>query len=373
MRKLRYGLIGAGNFGNFCIEHFSKSGLIEVAGVADMTFDLAKHTAQKFGVRAFDGPDSLLARNDIDIVHLATPPFTHSALALAAIAAGKHVLCEKPLATNLADARRMLHAASAARKVLVVNLIMRNDPLNIAVREILDQKLLGEPIAVLLTNLAGDYKLAETHWFWDRQKSGGIFIEHGVHFFDLFSMWFGDQSILSAVELKRPEQPLIVDQVQCVTRHANHVLATHYHGFHQPGALDRQEVRIICEKGDIRLFEWLSTHASIDALLDESSARKLVALLPGTPRVTSTPPPPPQGNDVVGRHKRFHADARYRIDADVGLDKLDLYGKVIRELLEDQVRFILDPQHVRRVTEEQGLSSLMVAEEAARLAKPSSD
>ena len=276
------------------------------------------------------------------------------------------MLCEKPLATSVADARRMIDAARAADRLLVVNLIMRYDPLNQRVRQIIAERLLGEPIAIALTNLAGDFKLSPQHWFWDREKSGGIFVEHGVHFFDLFAMWLGDADVLSAVEGRRPGNDAIVDQVQCVARHRdNGVLATHYHGFHQPGAMDRQEVRIICERGDLRLFEWLATSVRIDAMVEQRVADRIVELLPGA-TMTRTDAPPPQGNEILARHKRFHVDGRYAIEADVGMPKLDLYGKVVRELLEDQARWIVDRSHLRQIDEANGLSSLMTAEAATR-------
>ena len=366
MKRIRYGLIGAGAFGTFCIEHYRKSELIDVVAVADVDRAAAERTAQPFGLAVADDADAMLDRDDVDLVHLATPPFTHASLALKAIAAGKHVLCEKPLATSVDDATRMLDAARAADRLLVVNLIMRYDPLNQRVRQIVGERLLGEPIAIGLTNLAGDFKLAPQHWFWDVARSGGIFVEHGVHFFDLFAMWLGAADVLNAVEGRRPDNAAIVEQVQCVARHANGTLATHYHGFHQPGAMDRQEVRLICERGDIRLHEWLATRLTIDAMVDQAAADRLVALLPGA-SLTRADAPPPQGNDILARHKRFHVDGRYRVDADVGMSKLELYGKVIRELLEDQARWIIDRSHVRQIDETNGLTSLAMAEAATRL------
>ena len=372
MTPIRYGLIGAGAFGTFCIEHYRKSELIEVVAVADANVELARKTATHFKLDLVESAEAMLARGDVDLVHLATPPFTHADLALKAIAAGKHVLCEKPLATSVADARRMLDAARDANRLLVVNLIMRYDPLNRRVRQIVAEKLLGEPIAIALTNLAGDFKLLPEHWFWDARKSGGIFVEHGVHFFDLFAMWLGQAEVLSAVEGHRPGNDAIVDQVQCVARHSSGALATHYHGFHQPGAMDRQEIRLICERGDIRLFEWLATSLKIDAMVDDATVKRIVALLPGA-AMTRADAPPPQGNDILARHKRFHVDGRYAIDADVGVTKLDLYGTVIRELLEDQARWIRDPSWQRQIDESNGLSSLTTAEAARSLASRGRD
>jgi predicted dehydrogenase len=374
IKPVRYGLIGAGAFGSFCIEHYRKSSLIDVRAVADVNADAAKTMATKLSIDALGSAEELFARDDIDLVHLATPPFTHRELTLKAIAAGKHVLCEKPLATSAKDAREMVDAAAKANRLLVVNLIMRYDPLNEAVATVLREKLLGEPIAASLTNLAGDWKLSPSHWFWDRVKSGGIFVEHSVHFFDLFAMFLGDATVLSGAQATRSGNQAIVDQVMSSARHGSDVLATQYHGFHQPGEMDRQELRIICEKGDIRLFDWLTTRVTIDAMLDEASAQKLIARFPQSPSVkTSALKPNAPGmdpHDVLARHKHWHADYRYAIEATLGDgEKQTLYGDAIRELLEDQVRFIRDPSHVRRVTEANGLKSLEMASRAKELAE----
>ena len=374
IKPIRYGLVGAGAFGSFCIEHYRKSSLIDVRAVADVNADAAKTMAAKLSIDAVGSAEELFARDDIDLVHLATPPFTHRELTLKAIAAGKHVLCEKPLATSVEDARAMLDAAAEANRVLVVNLIMRYDPLNEAVAKILSKELLGAPLAASLTNLAGDWKLSPSHWFWNRAKSGGIFVEHSVHFFDLFAMFLGDAKVLSAAQATRLGNNAIVEQVMSSARHVNGVLATQYHGFHQPGQMDRQELRIICEKGDIRLFDWLTTRVAIDAMLDEASAQKLIACFPQPPTVkTSALKPNAPGmdpHDVLARHKRWHADHRYAIEATLGDgEKQTLYGDAIRELLEDQVKFIRDPSHVRRVTEANGLTSLEMASRARDLAE----
>jgi predicted dehydrogenase len=374
IKPIRYGLVGAGSFGSFCIEHYRKSSLIDVRAVADVNAGAAKAMAAKLSIDAVSSAEELFAREDIDLVHLATPPWTHRELTLKALAAGKHVLCEKPLATELADAREMLDAAEQSNRVLVVNLIMRYDPLNEAVARIVREKYLGEPIAASLTNLAGDWKLSPTHWFWNRSQSGGIFVEHSVHFFDLFAMFFGDASVLSAAQATRPGNDAIVDQVMSSSRHANGVLATQYHGFHQPGEMDRQELRIICEKGDIRLFDWLTTRVAIDAMLDETIAQNVIACFPQRPIVKASAlkpnAPGVDPHDVLARHKHWHADHRYAIEATLGDgEKQTLYGDAIRSLLEDQAMFIRDPSHVRRVTEANGRTSLELAVRARELAE----
>lgn len=366
---LGLGLLGCGAFGRFCLEQYQSLPEVKPVAVADVKAELAQATAAQFGLAAEPSLEALLRREEVQIVHIATPPTTHHALALQALAAGKHVLCEKPLATRLEEADAMLAAARQARRILAVNLIMRYNPLCIAVQQILSERLLGEPLHAFFENYAKDEPLGPGHWFWDPAQSGGIFIEHGVHFFDLFAMWLGSGEILAAQHVTRPgSRPVFVEQVHCTARYGEKTLVNFYHGFHQASRMDRQEMRIVCERGDIRLFEWVPTELQIDMLADEAVKDRLVALLPEAPLISTTPYTG-EARHVTSRHKAYLVDGRYLITGGVGLTKQELYGKVIRDLLADQVAAIHDPAHQRRVTEQNGVSSLQLAVRATELAQ----
>ena len=219
--KLGVGLLGCGAFGRFCLSEFGAIPGLRAAAVADTIPEAARKTGEEFGLPVCADIHALAACDDVQIIHIATPPSTHCELAIAALDAGKHVLCEKPLATTLADARRMIDAARTARRFLAVNLIMRYDPLNQAVARILEAGLLGAPLHAFFENYAGDTPLCPEHWFWKPEISGGIFIEHGVHFFDLFRMWFGPGEVVAAQQSERPESSGIMDQVHCTVRYGS--------------------------------------------------------------------------------------------------------------------------------------------------------
>src|ERR671911_98961 len=87
----------------------------ELAGVAASTPESARAAAAELGAdRAFDSAEEMVRDPGIDVVHICTPNHLHLRLAEAALAAGKHVICEKPLATDLAGARRLVDAAASA-------------------------------------------------------------------------------------------------------------------------------------------------------------------------------------------------------------------------------------------------------------------
>ncbi|MEM6393316.1 MAG: Gfo/Idh/MocA family oxidoreductase [Planctomycetota bacterium] len=372
-----YGLIGAGAFGRFCVEQYRSLETVRCLAVADVSAESAASAAHDLGLEACASVDELLGRSDIELVHLATPPGTHAALAERCVMAGKHVLCEKPLAIDVADGRRMIDAAAAAGRVLATDLIMRYNPLVEAVRTIVHEGLLGEPLRGSFENFAKDQTLGPDHWFWDKRQSGGIFIEHGVHFFDLFAYLLGDErpiTVEAAQQTVRshstqPNGEPLIEQVHTTARYGDApggVLVGFYHGFTQPDAMDRQTMRLLFERGDITLDEWVPTSLVVDCCTTLDTAEQIAGLF-GDARITEHPIDTDAGQ-VAGRHKAFDADGRYRITATVGMDKPALYGQVLRGLLDDQARYIRDTTHSRRLTEAQGLRSLELAAEAEALA-----
>ena len=365
---LGLGLIGCGGFGRFCFQQYAALEGISPVGVTDLVPEAARAAARDFSVRCFGSVEELLADPKVGIVHIATPPGTHRDLALGAIRAGKHVLCEKPLATTLEDGRTMVEAAHRAQRVLVVNFIERYNPLAAAVSRIVREGLLGAPLHAFFENYAGDERLGPEHWFWDRAQSGGIFIEHGVHFFDLFEMWFGPGKVLAAQQAYRPGGGQIVDQVQCQVRYGDELLAQFYHGFHQADRMDRQELRILFERGDVKLFEWVPTRIEIDALVDRATSERLASITPNA-RVKDQDPCTGDQRKVGARHASYEADGRSDIRGDAGLGKQQLYQHVVRELMRDQVQYVRNRAHQRLVTEENGLSSLQIAVKADTLAR----
>ncbi|MFE9367675.1 Gfo/Idh/MocA family protein [Streptomyces sp. NPDC006978] len=155
----------------------------------------AKALGERHGVPALGSLEELLEREDVEAVAIAVPPAAHAAMATAALRAGRHVFCEKPLATTARDARAVARDAERAGRALVVDHVLRYNPLLRAVERIVAQGLLAAPRRFLFENDASDQDLGPGHWFWDRAHSGGIFVEHGVHFFDAARALLGSDRV----------------------------------------------------------------------------------------------------------------------------------------------------------------------------------
>lgn len=357
--KLRYGLIGCGGFGKFCLESYRQMNNVTCVAVADSNVEMATQTAAENHVEYCASPAELIGRDDIDLIHLATPPFTHFELAKAALLAGKHVLCEKPLALNLEDAQSMIHLAAEKNRVLAVNLIMRYNPLCQSVKAVVDSKILGEPLFASLVNAAEDEKLVPSHWFWDRNKSGGIFVEHGVHFFDLFEWWFGKGTVLSGQQLHRPGTEF-VDQVNAVVQYGDSTLGTFYHGFTQMKRRDQQSWRIVFELGTITMTEWVPTSLELNASLSLEGLETVKSLLPSS-RVQILERYDGAEKQATSRHQSRTIDVTVSLTTTAGKAKSALYGDMVRDLLSDQIAAIQNKSHARLVSEANGLSSLAYA------------
>ena len=365
-RDFRLGIVGAGGFGLFALQHFTQVEGIKLVAMAGTHREAAFAAAKRFGVPDIEDVDHLVARDDVDLIYIATPPFLHYSAAIKALANRKHVICEKPLALTVPEGTELVKVASEQGLVMVADLMQRYNPLYGQVDELIRSELLGKVLHGYFENYASDEGLTPEHWFWDRSKSGGIFIEHGVHFFDMLDGWLGPGKVLSAQRTLRPGTDL-EEQVNCTVEYPQGALVNFYHSFTQPSRMDRQELRLVFELGDITLTGWIPTKAHIRGLVDEGATKALVELFSGA-RLDITETYLGPNRKIHYRHKS--RDAFQRVDIRYGdeVEKLHRYGELLRSMMSDQLAWIRDPLWERRVTEKNGLDSLTTAVRASELA-----
>ncbi|HLI94255.1 MAG TPA: Gfo/Idh/MocA family oxidoreductase, partial [Puia sp.] len=279
--ELRIGILGAGGFAAFAANAFSEISGVAIHSVFDVYRPAAERLAAGLHAAVPENIDAFLADSRLDLVYIATPPFLHYEQSRLALLAGKHVICEKPAALRTAEAEELRSISRANRLLWVVNLMQRYNPLYATVKQITDNQLMGAFLHGFFENYASDENLAASHWFWDAVKSGGIFIEHGVHFFDMFAGWLGEGRLASSLQLRRPGiSSGIIDRVHAVVVYKDSPVQF-YHGFDQPALLDRQECRLLFERGDIRLDGWVPVRLTAHGLLGNNELRVLRDLLPG--------------------------------------------------------------------------------------------
>ena len=124
MDKLRVGIIGCGGIAtDKHMPGLSKIDEVEIAAFFDINQECAQRAALNFGIdgaKVYSHVDELLAEKDIDVVHICTTVTTHADLSIRAMEAGKHVMCEKPMAANSEEAKKMLEVSKKTGKKLTI-------------------------------------------------------------------------------------------------------------------------------------------------------------------------------------------------------------------------------------------------------------
>ena len=144
VRRLGVGVIGVGVMGEIHAQAYARHPLANLVAVCDVDEGRAGHVAAECGAVPYVDAADLLARDDIDAVSICTPDPLHVEPTLAALAAGKHVLLEKPIATTLPDADTIVRAVRAASTKFMVGFIVRFDPRYARVKDMIDSGQLGQ-------------------------------------------------------------------------------------------------------------------------------------------------------------------------------------------------------------------------------------
>ena len=164
---------------------------LELRGVSDLSPARRAQAEGDFGVAAHGSVDALFADPAVEVVVVGTPPSTHAEIALAALAAGKHVVCEKPFALHLADVDRMLAAAAGAGRSLTVYQSRRWDPDFVALRRTVESGAVGKPFH--LESFIGGYGHPCSYWHSHEPISGGTIFDWGSHYFDWTLLLFRER------------------------------------------------------------------------------------------------------------------------------------------------------------------------------------
>ncbi|MDR1264929.1 MAG: Gfo/Idh/MocA family oxidoreductase [Propionibacteriaceae bacterium] len=209
--NLRVGIIGGGFIGQIHARSIRVAGAT-IHGLADISLDRAREVARQMGVgQVFDSAAALIESPEIDVVHICTPNWTHAELALRAIEAGKHVVCEKPLTTSVEDGQRLVEASQAAGVVATVPFIYRFHPM---ARELRAQLQSDDAGAVHM--VTGAYlqdwmsEPTDTDWRVDSARGGATraFGDIGSHLVDFIEFVIGDRlvTVRSAWRTVYPER-----------------------------------------------------------------------------------------------------------------------------------------------------------------------
>jgi predicted dehydrogenase len=214
LHQLRAGVIGTGFIGPVHIEALRRLG-IQVVALCDLPSRVAAAAAKHGIARAFGDYRQLLQAPDVDVVHVTVPNRFHCEMALAALAAGKHCICEKPLAMNTSETARIVKQARKAGTVFAVNYNVRFYPAVLQLRKLVARGELGQIIHVNGSYLQ-DWLFQDTDYNWRLlPEEGGklrAVADIGTHWMDTasFILGAGITSVLADLSTwhKRRKRPL---------------------------------------------------------------------------------------------------------------------------------------------------------------------
>ena len=204
---VRVGIIGTGFGGSVQAPGFQCLDDAELVAVASGRLERAQQLAQEHGLHhAYDDYREMIRRADLNLVSVTTPPYLHYDMVMAALEAGAHVLCEKPFAMNVTEARQMLEAAERAGRVHAVDHEFRFVPARAALKRMIDEGAIGEVFFIRIADLTGS-RAPTASWWYDRAQGGGLLQAIGSHLIDAARIWGGAyfERVVADVRAVAPE------------------------------------------------------------------------------------------------------------------------------------------------------------------------
>lgn len=224
-KDVRLGLVGTGAISNAYAEAVKGIDGVVLASACDSNAEAATKFAAAAGCAVYDNIHRMLRTEELDGIVICTPPATHEPLATVAIESGVHVLCEKPLAIDVASADRM--AAQAIRHKVLLTMASKFrfvDDVRMA-RDLAASGIVGE--VVLIENaFTSSVNMANR---WNSQPAisgGGVLIDNGTHAVDILRFFLGQLRDVKVFEGKRLQTPRVEDTVRLFARNQSGIIGT---------------------------------------------------------------------------------------------------------------------------------------------------
>ncbi|GAB3255275.1 Gfo/Idh/MocA family oxidoreductase [Larkinella harenae] len=198
MEKIKVGVVGTGFIGPAHIEALRRLPNVEVAALCEVTAELARQKADSLGIARSYTFDELLKQDDIQSIHICTPNFLHYSQSKAALEAGKHVICEKPLAKDLKEAEELVELAAKTGLVNAVHFNLRYYPLARQMKVMREKGDLGEVYSVIGSYLQ-DWLFYDTDYNWrlepDKSGDSRAIADIGSHLMDILEYITGLKTV----------------------------------------------------------------------------------------------------------------------------------------------------------------------------------
>ena len=265
---INIGILGCGKIAQVRhIPEYAANPDCQLVGFYNPTKSRAEDMAAKYGGLAYDTAEQLLANPEIDAVSVCAANYAHAELSMQALNAGKRVLCEKPMATTLADCEAMVECAKKNGKFLMIGQNQRLTKAHMLAKQLLADGLIGDIITFRTSFGHGGPETwsispGKNVWFFDKKKAAmGVMADLGVHKTDLIQYLTGQRVVRTTARLvtldKRGEDGELIgvdDNAICIYEMADGTLGTMTASWTYYAAEDNTTV-IYGTKGELRLYD----------------------------------------------------------------------------------------------------------------------
>jgi myo-inositol 2-dehydrogenase/D-chiro-inositol 1-dehydrogenase len=269
MSKIRIGIIGAGYIAGVHTSVLARDERVQITAVHDVVSTAAERLAGAHNATAVAAVLEVLERSDA--VFVTTPNTQHVSLAIAAIEAGKHVFCEKPLATSLDEAQRVFQKASETNKVFQVGHNRRFAPVYATLKRMLSETHEAHSAHVKMNR----GELLKPEWTGDPTVTGGFLYETPIHMFDMMRFLFGEIEYLHAIGSTHQYEE--VDDFSVLLKFASGMHATLATAADASWLFPFERVEVFCHHATLvtREMESLTSSSNLEGHFTEQTMQQL--------------------------------------------------------------------------------------------------
>ncbi len=264
----RIGIIGCGKIAQVRhIPEYAENPYAELAGFYDLNTQRAAELAAQYGGKAYESAEAMLADPAIDAVSVCVANHAHAPITIAALKAGKHVLCEKPMATTLEECEEMVRTAHEAGKFLMIGHNQRLAKAHAVAKELIDQGMIGRIITFRTTFGHGGPETwsvdpGKNTWFFDKNKAAmGAMADLGIHKTDLIQFLTGQHVVRTTARVvtldKKDASGQLIgvdDNAICIYEMSGGTMGTMTASWTYYGAEDNSTI-LYGEKGIMRIYD----------------------------------------------------------------------------------------------------------------------
>ncbi|UJW56352.1 Gfo/Idh/MocA family oxidoreductase [Bacillus sp. A116_S68] len=262
MRQLKIGVIGCGSIAKHRhLIEYAQNEQVEIVAVCDIVKERAAEFAALYEAKAYTNYEELIANKEIDAVSVCTPNYLHAPMSIAALNAGQHVLCEKPMATSKAEAEAMIEAAKASGKKLMIAHNQRFVPAHQKARQFIEQGELGKIYSFRTAfghgGPEGWSADGADSWFFKKEEAFiGALGDLGVHKTDLLRFILDEEfvEVGAFVETSSKKKADVDDTAVCVLKSQSGIIGTLAASWSYVSQEDNATV-IYGERGIMRLLD----------------------------------------------------------------------------------------------------------------------